>query len=750
LIFAAIGILLTACTASAAEGKFVIVAISSVSLEELTAPGLPNISYLIDKGGIGVMNTRPASVRGLSEDIVVTKYSMEGACATIGAGTRTAATTDARKAYNASDIVDNRPVRQLYESLYGQSSRRAEVLHLGMNRIWFINSEAKYKIEPGALGTALRSAGLKTAAVGNSDTHFDPRREATIIAADAVGIIDYGYVGSKLVMRDPEAPYGIRTNSEVLLASYRKAIKNADFMVVDVGDTARAANYARHCIEEQGLRLRRTAIENADYIIGEILKDLDLSKDRIAVVSTNPSAQMIDEHNFLPPIIMAGSGIGQGLLTSGSTRRSGIVTNTDIAASVVDFFGIEAPNSFIGSPVKTTIGTKQDLLQTNQRIILQVQRQPAMRGIAGFLIFYVIVMSFWILQQRNRPAPIAKWLVLLPIALFLSVLWLPAVANLEMTGSIIMLGLMVFVILVSAWFILRSPGKAFGWLCGAVILTVIADMMRGAVLLRDSIMSYSPVDGARYYGIGNEHMGSAISAGVIAAGFLAAVLAERRTLRIISLTALLGLVIVTIGPLGSNAGGAISIAAAVSTGLVLWSGHKIHRKHIILGIASVLIMIGILIGLDQLRPGAAQSHVGRAVHLITTDGFNQALTIIDRKLSMNLMLLKNSAWSKLLITSVAAVIVLLSSRHLNPIGQLRENRHIQAGIIAATIGSIAALIFNDSGVVAAATAFIYIWTAVTLAAMTSSAKLENGERESSLPSPTRASEACPAESAGQS
>jgi hypothetical protein len=48
---------------------------------------------------------------------------------------------------------------------------------------------------------------------------------------------------------------------------------------------------------------------------------------------------------------------------------------------------------------------------------------------------------------------------------------------------------------------------------------------------------------------------------------------------------------------------------------------------------------------------------------------------------------------------------------------LRRNPPVHSGVIAAVAGAIAALIFNDSGVVAAATAFIYVWTAIMLMAI---------------------------------
>ncbi|MEN6519781.1 MAG: hypothetical protein ABFD46_01320 [Armatimonadota bacterium] len=715
IIFAALVFIIAISGATAAGGKLVLVVMGGVSLDEIAIPELHNISFLVEKGAIGIMNARPASTRSFSDDTAVGRYSMEGGCATIGAGTRAAVTTDARKAHNISDVIDGRPAAQLYESLYGAAPARAEVLHLGMNRLRFINEEARYPIEPGALGGALRKAGLKTAAVGNSDTAMEPRREAALTAADPEGIIDFGDVGEKMILHDPSAPYGIRTDTGALLNAFRSAIRHADFVVVDVGDTARASSYAQHCVDIQGAKHQRRALMSADEIVGGLVQSLDLSRDRIILVSPNPSPLAIDNFDFLPPVIIAGSGIEHGLLSSGSTHRTGIITNADITASVLNFFNIEPPYSFVGSPVMVCKGSENNLIDTNKHIMLQIQRQPMMRGLAVFLVAYVIVLSLYILKHGQNAPGRLSWAVLLPVSLMLAVLWLPAITNLEMIGSIIALVCLVAVILGALRLVSRSPVKAFGLVCGAVVATMIVDIPRGAILLRDSILSYTPVDGARYYGIGNEHMGSMIGAAMIGVGFVAAMM-DRKALKMPLITVLLGVVVAVIGlpPLGANAGGAMSAVAAAVAGFILWKGQKMDKKRIIIAAASVLGALGLLVVVDSILPGSTQSHVGKAAHLIATGGIGEIGTIIGRKLVMNLMLLRNSTWSKLLIVSAAAVIAFLSVRNRDALTRLRGMPHIHSGVIAATVGTAAAFLLNDSGVVAAATAFIYVWTFVAI------------------------------------
>ncbi|MEC0213915.1 hypothetical protein ABEX47_32915 [Paenibacillus ehimensis] len=81
--------------------------------------------------------------------------------------------------------------------------------------------------------------------------------------------------------------------------------------------------------------------------------------------------------------------------------------------------------------------------------------------------------------------------------------------------------------------------------------------------------------------------------------------------------------------------------------------------------------------------------------------------IIARKLAMNVHLIRVSAWSKVLLTALAVMAVLV----LRPLGRLRlwEQRYpcLMHGCYANVIGALAALALNDSGVVAAAAMIVY-------------------------------------------
>jgi hypothetical protein len=714
-------LIITLTTTSAyATGKLVIVTIGGVSLDQLTSPNLPNISRLIDSGAVGIMNVRPAAVRGATTDELIAGYSMGSCCATISAGTRAAVTADAGKAFNADETILGRPGKEFYASLFDRSVGEAEVIHLGINQIRHANENIDYPIEIGALGKYLHRNGIKTATVGNSDMPNQPHREAVLIAADPNGIVDFGNVGSDILARDPNYPYGIRSNISKLTMQAMSAIKKAGLIVVDIGDTSRAAEYATKCTEKQQYTIIEQSIRNADQIIGSIISALDLRKDRILLISTHPSQRSIDRCDFLPPVVAAGAGIKHGLLISGSTRSKGIITNCDISAGITDYFNIKQPLSFVGRPIAITDGSIDDLIAISSSISTQTKRQPIMRGIAFFIIFFSIVVSLYVLWRRDAGLAVMSWIALIPSALLLAVILAPIIASPPpIQQYVILISVLTIALIAICWLITKSPGASFALICFWTTVIMLLDLARGGVLARETVLSYSPVDGARYYGIGNELMGSLIGSAMITIGFIASALAGAKRLRIWVAALLLTIVVLAIGlpSKGANAGGAMSAAVASIIGFALWRGRRITKAYAVAAVLAVPIAFGLIALADQLRSGGFQSHIGRAIGLTASGGIGELFIIMARKLEMNIILTQNSLWSRLLFILAASSYVLLRINRLEVINRLRKSPDVTIGIIAAGVGAIAAVLLNDSGVVAGAIALIYVWTALLLTAL---------------------------------
>ena len=113
-----------------------------------------------------------------------------------------------------------------------------------------------------------------------------------------------------------------------------------------------------------------------------------------------------------------------------------------------------------------------------------------------------------------------------------------------------------------------------------------------------------------------------------------------------------------------------------------------------------VLVLGLFAWLDSANPEDQQSHIGQAAELFRRDGASALLLIIQRKLEMNL---------SCCVTASGAASHCHPGRHVSQlylapkfISWLKPPRCLQ-GHRRVVLGAVAALIFNDSGVVAAAT-----------------------------------------------
>jgi len=103
--------------------------------------------------------------------------------------------------------------------------------------------------------------------------------------------------------------------------------------------------------------------------------------------------------------------------------------------------------------------------------------------------------------------------------------------------------------------------------------------------------------------------------------------------------------------------------------------------------------------------------------LVSREGIKEVVGIIIRKGSMNLKLLRWSLWSRILLVFLSLMIFLF----FHPPGQLRriKNRYpkLSNGFTGIIVGSVTAILVNDSGVVAGATTLIYAGIPLLLLAL---------------------------------
>jgi hypothetical protein len=585
--------------------------------------------------------------------------------------------------------------REVAEHLYRRNTGLEPGVYIqpDIALIWAAQ-DVSYRVELGALGTSFLEAGEGVRVLGNSSGSSDYHWGA-LTAMDSFGRIWQGEIDTEFLTADPRYPFGVRTD----YAQLAQAVWDAEerLIVVDLGDPFRCDLYQEYLLPEQRETVRAVMVgEAAGFVEG-------LSRERpegtvLILISPHPPLGAAREGKWLTPVILVG--LQEGLLISATTRWPGIITNMDVAPTILRLLQISHTQPFIGraAAVKETGDARNQLAAMAGKIsALSRCRSLVLRlvVIAQIGVYTAVLVSLILSSQ------LPDWTVRALQSALLALLSTP-LALLFWDISPLLSALILLVVILGG---MKYPRPLL--LVGVVSLLTSAalsvDILSDSRLMRYSPLGYDPVGGARFYGIGNEYMGVLVGSSIMAWAIFAGGRRER-WVQLLGLALFAGL-IVLIGapPLGTNAGGAIS---AVFGFAVVWLGLAGIKRGWVSAAAAAfcaVLVLGLFAWLDSANPEDQQSHIGQAAELFRRDGASALLLIIQRKLEMNLRLLRYSIWSRALIVTLAA----MSASFIWPskfISWLKKNHPAASkGIGGVVLGAVAALIFNDSGVVAAAT-----------------------------------------------
>lgn len=685
--------------------KFFLIAVPGLSFHEMNEDMLqhmPHLRKLATTGAIGAMNIRTPS-KGIEDSYL-----------TIGAG-----------GYATSKV-----------GWGGWVSNHAQVVVPEIVAIKQMNRTSSYRAHPGLLGDVLQKSGIATAWFGNRDRGFagsrdqqQPlfHREAALMMMNSKGIIRFGDSSrsieeittlshsNQFLIRDSSRPFGIKTDYDHML-QLLTTLPSPAVVLLELGDFDRL--YAKDSLypPEHFDALKLTVLEEIDACIGQLLVQMT-EGDRLMLFAPQVHKQAESDKLLLAPVIMYGTDVTQGVLSSATTRRSGIVAQFDILPTIVDAFNLQRPEGAIGFPF--TIQPKSEQLgwlasEVNEKAHVYRLRPKLLYA---FVTYQVIVLLIGLLIALLGRMKRTWWIG----AALHSVLLAPVVLLLLNNNIWGEEGVVVvfFMVIVGGGLLLHYWRLDYALLlvsAGTVLLLLI-DGFRGSVWMQQSVLGYDPMIGARYYGMGNEYMGVLIGATVLSVSLVAHFQLARfsNAVKVGGCLLFLLIIIYFAAPsLGTNAGGAIAATVTfVMAGLRMFGGQM--WQHVKWGQLFILVSVGVILacaGLWLMNTGVniegGQSHIGRALQRVFAGDFKAVSAIIHRKIAMNWHLIGASSWSKVLLTSLFVIAVML----LRPKGYIAERQQnmplIFYGFSANAVGAIVALLVNDSGIVAAATLIVYV------------------------------------------
>ncbi len=684
---------------------------------DLDPARMPSLAWLLRHGAVGMMNTRTAAFRASFREWGDKDPSRGSAMLTLGAGTRAAVGPNGAEAFTRDEPTGEGPAEVVYRRRNG-APPEASAFQLNPLALAETQAELNYRVETGALGTALRAAGIATAVLGDADRPGEPHREAVLAAMDGLGRVDAA--AFNLSTPNPLAPYGRETSLPRLEAALAATWPLARFIAVDWGDTARLDDARAAMLPAAAATADQRSRNRLDALFALLLRRMNFSRDTLILLSPYPSRAARSAWDTLTPVILMGSGT-RGLLFSPTTRRLGVVANVDIAPTVTALFGMAPLSSaVVGRPLTSRPDPRawERLSALRSRLMeVEAERRSVLRDVVSGLTWAMGLFALLLWLGRGTAArwvPLTALLVPATLPFTLTALafvqWPSASA---FTGALWLSVLGVAGLAASCARLRGRPMDALGVVAALTAIILIADGMRGFPHMPYSILSYSLIEGARYYGVGNETMGAFLAAVTLAgtAFFTSRRLGIGGWQIVIGLFAL-SLVMLAGPSYGAKFGGAVAGAAGFFLCVHSLMGRRFRLQTMLWIAMAIVTVIAAMIMADRLRGGGG-SHVARAFAAIQERGLSELGAIIERKATMNFRLLLFSPWSRLMALGLLATFAGLQSRRRRGLSAF-PIEPVGAGILGALAAAAVAFLVDDAGVLAAATALIYLPVALAV------------------------------------
>lgn len=571
----------------------------------------------------------------------------------------------------------------------------------------------------GMLGTTLNKNNLKVALLGNSDIKKNDDlkkiRNLALVCMDENGRVQSGNVDN-INKKDDTMPFGISTDYDKLKSETKKYYENNDAIFVELGDTYRLDEYKNNLNENTYKSMKKKIYQNINDYLKEVF-EMAGKNDTIYIVSEFESNLDYKTKRRLSPVIKFEKD-GYGLLESSTTRNSGIVSNIDIGVDIINKFGLknELMIGKVFKNVQDENGIKKVLKDYERIVSINTIRASVVNSYVGIVSASWVIAMIAILFKNKIPKKekglgrdqifkVLKELIKLGLIMPLAFLTAPVFRFKTPAGLVSGVLIVTIIYYLIGYFLFRKDDiKQMGFYAFLTIGLIIIDCVIGTPLMKSGIMSYDAINGARYYGVGNEYEGVTIASAVFA---LAVLLNYKKISKWLAVVLSLVILITSAMPsMGANVGGAISECVAYLLFILLIFDVKLDLKKIIMiGVATVLVVVAFA-GLDFLM--GTESHLAVFTNQIIQEGPAAIFNTFGRKIQMNLKLAKSSVWVNILIVSI----IIIGALIFKPSGYFKKIHDkypmIFKGFMASFVGCIVTLLVNDSGIVAASTAAIYI------------------------------------------
>ena len=689
--------------------KAVLLVMDYVDTQDLELAKTPNLDKLVKQSGTGLMNIR-AKNRYPSSSYM-----------SIAVGNRVGTINRSELSFNVEEPINNLPnvfeknepywsAGELYHLFTGVKPPQEGIVNLYTENIKKSALIYNPSYEAGQIGKIARTNGLNVTVLGNADTVDALNRDVALLGMDENGIIPQGDVSSNLVEYDSLMAGGIKTNHDALLQNIKNYLPLSDLLIIDLGDTTRVEMSRFATADQIVLNQRKMAIERNDEFLGRLLYHLDLESTMILIICPNPHKEMLSENNFgLTPVLIHNPNQPGGLVTSSTTRRTGLITNADILPTIFSYLEADFISASNGTNIKMTANNSINMVNKELELFknLRAARSP-LHLLFISLVLLVFVMGLWINWKKYNKFRYLN--ILINAVLSIPILWMfisftgyHSLVTVLFITLISSLGLGIIINLIF------SPINGIFLITGLTSLLLTIDCFTGAKLMLISPLGSDAIAGGRYYGVGNDFMGILLASSVIFITLLVYRLQLPQYARAIIGGLFLLIISTAIGHpgFGANVGGLITSLFTVGVFILFITNRKINLRQ--LAIVGLLAIIGV-IGVAQFDAlySSNPSHAGKAISSLLTGGYQVFYSIIRTKLGILANTVYTSNWSIVFLVAVALLTYLWFKLNTQITLLALKLPHLMSGIRILIVSTLVIFVVNDTGVIASALILTYI------------------------------------------
>lgn len=686
-------------------GPVVLVGVTGLRWDDLGVLTTPALWELSREGSVGVVATRTVRSRNCPADGWIT----------VSAGNRAADT-----------VADDRSCRALRDP--GESGEVP-----GWADYVAAADAESYGARPGMLGDLVRRTGTTASGIG-------PGAAIALATSDGVPAGTHERV-----------PADARALTRAV-----RAAADADLLVVDAGvirdpghaTVPRAPSTSPPVVPEDDIPglgapddlpdsesiVEPSRVEQAvtvDARIGAVLDGLAGRDATVLVVSLASSSRATLQLAVATGPRTLGPPYQRSMLTSGSTRQTGVVQVTDVTPTLLSLLMLEDDAPVLpGAHLVPAAGAAT----AGERIaeLLDVQQEATAIGrVAGIFsaslalgqaALFVAAAVVLVLRGRVDRGPLRVALHVLkvaalalgaaPVSSFLVGLVPWWRADRVEAGYWLTLLAWVTVITAAA---LAGPWRRnvlgpAGVVAAVTVVTLAVDAVTGSHLVIDSPLGAHRLVAARFYGMSNPAFALITAAGVLVALVVADRLLRtgRRRLAVAAVVAIGAVVVVVDGApaWGADFGGPPAIILAFAMLAVAASGRRVSWRLVLaIGAAGAVVVLGFAV-LDWMRPAGDRTHLGRFVATALDGGL---WDVVWRKLSVNLRVLTSWRYLVLAVGGVALTWLVLAGPRArrggllgagSPLAGLQREVPLLRPAVAATGAALTVgFLMNDSGIV---------------------------------------------------